>query len=57
MSVGAIGATLGLSRHSFGLFLGSFLLLFVFTGVGNGSVYRMIPAIFAADVAGTRAAT
>jgi NNP family nitrate/nitrite transporter-like MFS transporter len=51
MSVGAIGATQGLSRHSFGLFLGSFLLLFVFTGVGNGSVYRMIPAIFAADVA------
>lgn len=48
MIVGAIAAISGLSSHSFGLFFGAFLLLFVFTGVGNGSVYRMIPAVFAA---------
>lgn len=28
------------------MFFVAFLLLFVFTGVGNGSTYRMIPAIF-----------
>jgi NNP family nitrate/nitrite transporter-like MFS transporter len=30
------------------LFLGSFWLLFLASGAGNGSTYRMIPAIFAA---------
>ena len=30
----------------FPLFLGMFLLVFVFTGIGNGSTYKMIPAIF-----------
>jgi NNP family nitrate/nitrite transporter-like MFS transporter len=29
-------------------FLGGFILLFVLTGVGNGSVYKMIPGIYAA---------
>ena len=32
--------------HSFGGFLGSFLILFVTTGLGNGSTFRMIPVIF-----------
>ncbi|WP_277957638.1 NarK family nitrate/nitrite MFS transporter [Anaeromyxobacter oryzisoli] len=31
----------------FGPFLASFVLLFLLTGVGNGSTYRMIPVIFA----------
>src|SRR5699024_6712351 len=31
----------------------SFLLLFVATGVGNGSTYRMIPAVFQTSVAAT----
>jgi MFS transporter, NNP family, nitrate/nitrite transporter len=31
----------------FGPFLATFVLLFAATGVGNGSTYRMIPAIFA----------
>jgi NNP family nitrate/nitrite transporter-like MFS transporter len=30
------------------LFLTGFILLFVFSGVGNGSTYKMIPAIFRA---------
>jgi NNP family nitrate/nitrite transporter-like MFS transporter len=48
MAVAALGAVRGLGTHSFGLFLGSFLTLFVASGAGNGSVYRMIPAVFRA---------
>jgi NNP family nitrate/nitrite transporter-like MFS transporter len=43
-------ATLGVIRcvngHAFAGFLVMFLMLFVTTGVGNGSTYRMIPVIF-----------
>ncbi|MBC7292245.1 MAG: NarK/NasA family nitrate transporter [Actinotalea sp.] len=46
MALGTLGAILSLRSASFWGFLLSFLLLFVATGVGNGSVYRMIPAIF-----------
>lgn len=46
MVLGAVGAIRALTIGSFALFLGSFLVLFVATGVGNGSVYRMIPATF-----------
>lgn len=35
-------------QNSLPLFIGAFLVLFVFTGVGNGSTYKMIPAIFRA---------
>jgi len=49
MALGALGAIGALHEHSFGLFFGSFLVLFVASGVGNGSIYRMIPAIFRAD--------
>ncbi|MEC3916505.1 nitrate/nitrite transporter [Nocardia sp. CDC160] len=38
-----------LSAKSFPLYLASFLLLFVFSGIGNGSTYRMIPMIFTAE--------
>ncbi len=48
MSLGAWGAIVGLGSHNFALFFSSFLGLFVFTGVGNGSIYRMIPAVFRA---------
>lgn len=42
--------TLGLSKPgNFNLFLGLFMVLFVTTGVGNGSTFRMIPAIFKAN--------
>ena len=48
IAAGTLGAIAGLSQHSYPLFFASFLWLFVFTGVGNGSVYRMIPAVFRA---------
>ena len=32
--------------HSLPLFVGSFIALFVFSGVGNGSAYKMIPSVF-----------
>lgn len=50
MALGASGAIAGLGQHSFILFFASFLVLFVFTGIGNGSIYRMIPAVFRATV-------
>jgi NNP family nitrate/nitrite transporter-like MFS transporter len=34
------------NKSWFPLFLGFFLLVFAFTGMGNGSTYKMIPAIF-----------
>jgi MFS transporter, NNP family, nitrate/nitrite transporter len=34
------------NKSWFPLFLGFFLLVFAFTGIGNGSTYKMIPAIF-----------
>ncbi|CAI9402213.1 MFS transporter [Aestuariimicrobium sp. T2.26MG-19.2B] len=39
-------AVAGVRTHSIGLFFASFVALFAVTGVGNGSTYRMIPAIF-----------
>jgi MFS transporter, NNP family, nitrate/nitrite transporter len=59
MAAGAVGAILALGSHSFALFFASFMVLFVATGVGNGSVYRMIPATFKVAKAGvgTPAAT
>jgi MFS transporter, NNP family, nitrate/nitrite transporter len=38
-----------LQAHSVAGFVASFLALFVATGVGNGSTFRMIPAIFRAQ--------
>lgn len=49
MALGAYGAITALQAKNFALFLATFLLLFVFTGVGNGSIYRMIPAVFNAS--------
>ena len=46
MAVAGAGAVLALRGSSFALFLGSFLVLFVATGMGNGATYRMIPAVF-----------
>jgi NNP family nitrate/nitrite transporter-like MFS transporter len=46
MGAGVLGVVWSLSLQSFGLFFTSFMALFVATGVGNGSTYRMIPAIF-----------
>jgi MFS transporter, NNP family, nitrate/nitrite transporter len=46
MAAGVVSAIFALRADSFGAFLASFLVLFVATGAGNGSVYRMIPAVF-----------
>jgi NNP family nitrate/nitrite transporter-like MFS transporter len=39
-------AIAGVERHSFALFFGAFMVVFLFSGAGNGSTYRMIPSIF-----------
>jgi NNP family nitrate/nitrite transporter-like MFS transporter len=57
MGVGVLAAVTALQQKSFPAFLACFMLLFVATGIGNGSTYRMIPAIFrtaAEDAGGTR---
>ncbi len=49
---GMVGATLiaisGVKNHSFAVFFGAFQVLFFFSGMGNGSTYKMIPSIFGA---------
>lgn len=47
--VGTVGVLVSVAQHSFALFFASFIVLFVLTGVGNGSTYRMIPMIFSAQ--------
>ncbi|MGW5560431.1 nitrate/nitrite transporter [Micromonospora sp. NPDC003944] len=51
MAVGASTVLYAARERSFGLYLAGFLALFVFSGVGNGSTYKMIPAIFRARAA------
>jgi NNP family nitrate/nitrite transporter-like MFS transporter len=48
MGIGSYGVVGAVDAKSMPLFLGSFALLFTAAGAGNGSTYRMIPAIFAA---------
>ncbi|MEV5753242.1 nitrate/nitrite transporter [Actinoallomurus sp. NPDC052308] len=48
MAVGAAIVLTASAVRSLPLFLTGFVLLFVFSGVGNGSTYKMIPAIFRA---------
>jgi len=42
-----ITAIVGVNEHSFPVFFGSFMAIFLLAGMGNGSTYRMIPSIFA----------
>ncbi|MGH2601615.1 MAG: MFS transporter, partial [Dehalococcoidia bacterium] len=49
MGLGVIGILASLRAHSFPLFLGAFLSLFITSGIGNGSTFRMIPAIYRAE--------
>jgi NNP family nitrate/nitrite transporter-like MFS transporter len=46
MAVAGAVAVVGVRQESLPLFFVAFMALFAFTGVGNGSTYRMIPAIF-----------
>ncbi|MFF0543084.1 MFS transporter [Nocardia thailandica] len=48
MSVAVAFIVLAVELKSFPLYLAAFLVLFVLAGIGNGSTYRMIPAIFSA---------
>lgn len=51
MAAGA-GVVLAASiNKSLPMFIAGFVLLFVFSGIGNGSTYKMIPAIFKAKAA------
>ena len=43
---GGVVAVVGVQQKCLPIFFASFMALFVATGVGNGSTYRMIPAIF-----------
>jgi NNP family nitrate/nitrite transporter-like MFS transporter len=46
MALATVGVLTFVDARQFWGFLAMFLLLFVTTGVGNGSTYRMIPVIF-----------
>src|SRR5947207_1484032 len=46
MSAATIGVMYAVETKDFYGFLAMFLVLFVTTGIGNGSTYRMIPSIF-----------
>ncbi|MEU8819521.1 nitrate/nitrite transporter [Actinoplanes sp. NPDC048796] len=46
MAVGAGIVLLAAQQKSLPLYIAGFVLLFVLTGIGNGSTYKMIPAIF-----------
>ena len=46
MAVGAVIVLVASQLNSLPVFIAGFVLLFVFSGVGNGSTYKMIPAIF-----------
>jgi NNP family nitrate/nitrite transporter-like MFS transporter len=46
MGLGVVAVIASVRAGSFGMFLVSFLVLFALTGIGNGTTYRMIPAIF-----------
>jgi NNP family nitrate/nitrite transporter-like MFS transporter len=48
MAVAAVLVLTASIEKSLPLFLIGFIALFVFTGIGNGSTYKMIPAIFTA---------
>lgn len=41
-------AIVGVNERSFGIFFGAYCVIFALAGAGNGSTYRMIPAIFSA---------
>ncbi|HZQ83194.1 MAG TPA: MFS transporter [Acidimicrobiales bacterium] len=48
MALATATAITGVQHRSFGLFFGSYMVIFLFAGMGNGSTYKMIPSIFAA---------
>ncbi|HXW71922.1 MAG TPA: MFS transporter [Methylocella sp.] len=49
MAAATLGVMYYIEIKNFGGFLAMFLILFVTTGIGNGSTFRMIPSIFRAE--------
>ncbi|MGP3923135.1 nitrate/nitrite transporter [Streptomyces sp. 8N616] len=49
MAAGAGVLLVASSRNSFPLFVAGFTVLFVLSGIGNGSTYKMIPAVLAGE--------
>ena len=47
MALVAGSAIEGVRQRSFPVFFSAYVVLFLLTGIGNGSTYKMIPAIFA----------
>jgi NNP family nitrate/nitrite transporter-like MFS transporter len=47
MTVFTGAAIAGVQQRSFALFFGSYMVIFLLAGIGNGSTYKMIPSIFA----------
>ena len=48
MAAFTAGAIYGVQHRSFAIFFGAFMVIFLLSGMGNGSTYKMIPSIFAA---------
>ena len=46
MAVATGAAVVGIRQRSFVLFFGSYMVVFLLAGIGNGSTYKMIPSIF-----------
>ncbi len=46
MAVFTATAIVGVQERSFGMFFASYMVIFLLAGMGNGSTYKMIPAIF-----------
>jgi NNP family nitrate/nitrite transporter-like MFS transporter len=47
MAVFILGAVYGVEHRSFVLFFASYMVIFLLSGLGNGSIYKMIPSVFA----------
>src|SRR5439155_25239729 len=47
MAIFTMVAIDGVQTRSFGVFFGAYMVIFLLAGIGNGSTYKMIPAIFA----------
>ena len=47
MAVFTATAIMGVQHRSFGAFFASYMAIFLLSGIGNGSTYKMIPSIFA----------
>jgi NNP family nitrate/nitrite transporter-like MFS transporter len=48
MGLGVLWVVWSVQQHAFTSFLLAFMVLFTLAGIGNGTTYRMIPAIFRA---------